>query len=91
MEEIEKTVIPQSHIDFANEVADLADKNGVEIFVLEYDPTNETNFNWKSRINGTVKVNFSSKDGRGRPSRNLSVVFEQKVVHSICNEPNSFD
>ncbi len=91
METIQPIKIPQSHIDFANDVAELADKNGMESFVLEFDPMNDTNFIWDRRTRGTVKMVFSTKDTRGRPSRNLSISFDAKITHTIHSEPNSHD
>lgn len=90
METIKPIEIPQSHIDFANEVAELAEKNGVESFVLEFDPTNTSNLIWDRRIKGCVKIHSSTTDGRGRPCKNLSVSFDAKVTHSIHRELNSY-
>jgi hypothetical protein len=83
--------IPQSHIDFANSVADLAEKNNIQEFTIGYEPDRHNeDSRWDRRVRGTATIHFKAKDGRGRPCRSLEIRFEASHTHVIeYNEPSS--
>jgi len=91
MEKIESIEVPQTHIDFANEVASLAEKNGVSKFTLEYEPhwDRDGGEEWDRRVRGKAKVLYSDKDGRGRPCRNLRIMLDATLTHVIDSNPES--
>lgn len=89
METVDPIVVPPSHIAFANEVASIAEKNGIKAFTLEYDPGWTGVGRWDNRVKGYAKVLFTSQDGRGRPCRNLSVQFDACIRHVIETNPES--
>ena len=91
MELIKPIEIPQSHIDFATAVADLAGKNGIAEFRMEYEPLrqHQKGEEWDRRVRGKARIHFRAKDGRGRPCRNLSIEFDATVNHAIESNPES--
>jgi len=91
MEQVKPIEIPQSHIDFAKAVADLADVNGIAEFRMEYEPNwrEEKGEQWDRRVRGKARIHFRAKDGRGRPCRNLSIEFDATVNHAIESNPES--
>lgn len=89
METIKPLEIPASHIAFANEVAALAEKNGIKGFTMEYEPDWHGEGSWDRRVRGKAKINYSSADGRGRPCRNLNITFDALIVHEIESNPES--
>ena len=72
---VKAPTIPKSHADFARELASLADKYGMDKFTMTYRPKFDhgSKNELDRRINGEMKINYSSVDGRGRPCRNLQV------------------
>lgn len=84
-------VIPQSHADFANELAAIADKYRMDRFTMTYRPNFDERFSDKydSRIHGDMKIHYSSVDGRGRPSKNLKVCCEANFSIQIKSNPES--
>ena len=90
METIKSIEIPQSHVDFASSVAELAEKNGITEFTLEYKPHWSEGEPWDRRVRGQAKIHYKAKDGRGRPCRYLAVQFEAEIIHVIeSHEPSS--
>jgi len=90
IETIKAIEIPQSHINFANSVAELAEKNGITEFVLEYEPHWQEGEQWDRRVRGKAKIHFRAKDGRGRPCRYLAVSLDAAITHEIeKNEESS--
>ena len=90
METVAPLEIPASHIAFAKAVADLADKNGIASFTLEYEPHwDHRGQRWDRRVRGSAKINYSANDERGRPCRNLSVTFDAVITHGIESNPES--
>lgn len=85
--------IPQSHIDFANEVALLADKYKISKFTLEYEPhwNNDGGDEWDRRIAGKAIIRYSDKDGRQRPCKNISISIDAQLAHIIKQTPQSSD
>lgn len=91
MEKIEPIEVPASHIAFAEAVAALAEKNGIESFELKYAPHWERNGGqeWDRRVRGEAVIRFSDKDGRGRPCRNLCIEFDAHVRHQLVSTEES--
>lgn len=84
-------VIPESYIQFAKDVADLAEKAGMSNFLLKYTPDSfETGIENYRNVEGDVLFYYSANDGRGRPSKNLSVTFKANVSVPIISSPNSY-
>lgn len=89
MEVVEKIAVPESHIAFANEVAAVADKYGMDSFTLTYKPRWHGGEEWDRRVTGTAKISFSASDGRGRPCRCLGITFDACITHIIESNPES--
>ena len=71
--------LTDEQIQFAKDVADLAEKNGVDTFELIMKPK----FDYSCRYSGNVTVSYSSKDGRGRPCRILTMSCDATIIHVI--------
>ena len=77
---VDVPTIPPEAIEFSNAVATLAEQNGIQSFTMEIrvDTGRGTRF-WCSddsrEIQERMTVNFSAKDGRQMPCRNLSISF----------------
>lgn len=90
METIKPIEIPKSHSDFANSVAELAEKNGITEFIMEYKPHWSEGERWDNRVVGNAKIQYKAKDGRGRPCRYLAISFDASITHTIEeNQPSS--
>lgn len=83
MEPIRTVKIPQSHVEFAKAIAELADKYGMFQLSMEYEPDTREPYISGCRGQGRAKISYRSKDGRGRLCRNLSISFESLVIHEI--------
>ncbi len=86
MNKLTPTEIPESHVMFAKEIAFSARKHGIEKFTLEYKPKFDTD-NAALTFWGTLKVFFSSTDGRGRPANNLRISYETSLDHVVSPTP----
>ena len=91
MDILESIKVPQSHVDFANAVASLAEKNGIAAFTMEYEPHWDRNGGeeWDHRVRGKARISYKDKDGRGRPCRNLGITFDATVTHVIESNQES--
>lgn len=79
--------IPESHALFAQEIADVARKYGVESFTMDYRPDFDNRL--KHHIDGTLKIHFSKADGRGRPANNLCILLSTNLRMTISATPES--
>ena len=86
-EKFEMPEIPEFHAQFANEVAEAARKYGVEQFSMAYTPDFDSRL--AHSINGTLRINFSKADGRGRPANNLSITLDTTLKMTISATPES--
>lgn len=80
--ELKPAELPDSHIDFAKEIAQAARKHGIEKFTLEYQPKFDSG-NTALTFWGRLKVHFSSADGRGRPANNLKISYETSLDYVV--------
>jgi hypothetical protein len=71
--------LSEPQIQFAKDVAALAEKRGIDAFTLKLEPK----FSYECNISGDVTVAYSAKDGRGRPCRNLIVSCNATLRHVI--------
>lgn len=85
---LKQAEIPESHVDFAKEIASTAKKFGIDKFTLEYKPSYD-HVTTNIKYYGTLKVHFSVKDGRGRPADNLRITYESYAEHVISETPES--
>jgi len=83
METIKPVEIPQSHIDFANAIADLADAHSMDHVAVDYRPAWDTPVITGLSQMGDVKIIYRSVDGRGRGCRNLTIQVNSIVTHKI--------
>ena len=83
--------IPDSHISFAESVAALAEENNIKEFSLEYEPDwfDHPESGWSRHVKGKASIQYTAKDGRGRPCKRLSVSFGAHIVHTIETNPES--
>ena len=60
-------------------------------FELKYKPNwqGDGGEEWDRRVRGEAVIHFADKDGRGRPCRNLSVVFDAHIEHAIVSTEES--
>ena len=86
--ELKATELPNNHIEFAQAVADAADRHSIDRFVLEYQPEFDIQ-NPSLTFWGKLKVIFSAKDRRGRPANNLKICYETNLEHVISATPES--
>ena len=91
MEQKVTVEIPEKHIAFANAIAKLAEENSIDSFYLEYEPDyfNDRSVAWDRSVKGKARINYKSRDGRGRPCRKLSVSFDASFIHIIETNPES--
>lgn len=87
MNEITAPTIPASYISFAKAIAALAESHGIKACQLKITPDWADN---ARHIHGDVQINYSSKDGRGRPCVNLDVYLNTVTTLPIIDEPQSF-
>lgn len=84
--------VPENWTTFARQVADIAIANGIDRFEMSFEP----NFNQKYSVNsdhrlrGDLKIEFSNRDGRGRPCQNLAIHLEAYLTHHIVQNPESW-
>lgn len=81
--------IPFTHTAFAAAVAQAAEKHGIKRFNMTYEPVYTGKLQSGQRINGDLKINYSSRDGRGRPCTNLSISLDTRLTHEIVTTPES--
>lgn len=92
MDPLQAPDIPETHVAFAKAVAALADGCGIERFQLTFRP------HWHGlremergqHINGDLRIDYHSTDGRGRPCRNLAITLTATLVQHIEKTPESF-
>ena len=88
MDSIVAIKIPPTYVAFAKEVAALAEKNGISTCQIKLTPS------WRdgeeaARLHGDVTINYSSKDGRGRPCVNLDVFVNATTHLQVVANPES--
>lgn len=81
--QIEATELPESHTDFAREVAGLAEKYGMDSFEMTYRPHWRNNDNPPSNLTGEIKIRYKATDDRGRPGRDLNIEFEARLKKRV--------
>ncbi len=85
---IEMPEIPDAYIELANLLATACDERGISKATLTIVP--ET-FDALRRTTAKVEIYFSSRDGRGRPCRNLSVALDTTIRQQIETTPPSIN
>ena len=80
--------LPDSHIEFAKEIAQAARKHGMDKFTLEYQPKFDID-NPALTFWGKLKVVFSAVDGRGRPANNLKITYDTNLEYTVSSTPES--
>lgn len=88
MEAIPAITLPDSYINFAKAVGALAASHGITTAQVKITP------NWRDgetaqRLHGEVTINYSSKDGRGRPCDNLWIALSANLNVPIISTPES--
>jgi hypothetical protein len=86
MDPITAPTIPASYINFAKALGALADSHGIKAAQIKITP------DWKDdarHINGDVLINYSSKDGRGRPCVNLDIYLNTHTTLAVVDNPPS--
>jgi hypothetical protein len=92
MEQFDGIAVPESHIAFAEAVAELAEQNNIESFKMVYCPDwqkDDGKRSWDRKVKGDATIVFRAKDGRGRPCRHLHIDVEARLSHSIESHPES--
>jgi hypothetical protein len=91
MDTIKGIDIPENHVEFAKAVSELADKFGMDKFEMTYRPKYGEHLDRgiDRRVNGDMKIHYSAVDGRGRPSRNLTINCEARLALDIERNPSS--
>ena len=89
MPTIKPPEIPQEHVDFAKAVAELADNFGMDQFEMTYRPVFENRMQYPDLLGANLKITYKSVDGRGRPSRNLNIHLEARMVLNSVRTPSS--
>lgn len=79
--------IPETYSLFAKEVAEIAKKHGIQSFSMDFEPDYRQQVSYS--IHGKLRINFSAKDGRGRPADNLSITLETSLLMTISETPES--
>lgn len=90
--QITPPTIPDKHTEFAKAVAAIADTHGIDRFQMTFRPRfdDRVSPDYDRRIEGDMCIHYSSVDGRGRPSRALSINLKANLVLTIVQEPTSF-
>lgn len=86
MDAITPPSIPQSYVNFAKALAALADSHGIKTAQIKITP------DWQDEarnIHGDVQINYSSKDGRGRPCVNLDIYLNTHTRLAVVTNPES--
>lgn len=86
MEGLKVNLLPESYLEFARKVAELAEANGIKTCQIKIIP----NFADKYRIpdvslHGEVTINCSFVDSRGRPDKKLQIFLNASVNHTLEN------
>jgi len=91
MDKVKEIKVPESHIQFAKDVADLAVKHNMEFFQLKYTPDTFHDGDEIEGIygNANAQIVFRAKDGRGRPCRNLTIRIDSAMEVDIESNPES--
>lgn len=82
--------IPDEHIQFAKAVADLAEAGGIDCFSLKYKPDYHYNHSDPRSVHGEITINYTKRDQRGRPSKNLDIYFDCHVTLPIIQTESSY-
>ncbi len=85
---IETTGLPVGIIEFAKTLAASAKGNGIKSFTTKIELDRDM-YDLDRSFNGNLTINFSAKDGRGRPCDNLSVSLDTHLTQSIVYTPES--
>lgn len=80
--------VSESAVSFANELAELCDKNGISAFEGGFRVRDRGRID-QQEITRDLVIRYSAIDGRGRPRRQLSVSSEARVTLKIDNEPDT--
>lgn len=81
--------LPESCLEFARQMAELAKKNGIEKFSTKFTP--ECNIGDKySYVDSDVTIIYSATDGRGRPCENLQIVMNARLTTNVVETASSF-
>lgn len=91
MNEIIPPTIPESFSAFAKAVANLAPSFGIKQFEMTIQPDYNKYLEVDRRIVGDMKIRFRATDGRGRPSKYLSIDLNTNLQVVIQNEPESYN
>lgn len=88
--ELKSLNIPTKFEDFSKAVAALADAHGIKVFTMSIKPE-FLDFPIDQHVSGDLLINYSSKDGRGRPRKKLTMQLDARLTHYLQNDPDSFN
>lgn len=83
MQEFVKPEIPPEHLEFAKAVGRLAAEHGIQKATFSYLPHWDTKPSFYEEINGKLKINVKTRDGRGRPAMQVFVSMENKLTMNV--------
>lgn len=86
---LEAPEIPQTHIEFAEAVAQVAREYGMDQFTMTYRPNFISEFKLPSMLHGELKITYRGVDGRGRPNGSLKIILDATLAVDICHVPES--
>lgn len=90
MNDIKGPQIPERFTVFAKAIAELCDQHALREFRGEITPSwDDKIFTMESHLNGSVKIYYRALDGRGRPSKSLTLTVEATHRMALINEPES--
>jgi hypothetical protein len=81
--------LPDGIVTFAREIASIADKFKVDRFEMMFEPK-ELRASPTYIQSGTLRINYTSKDGRGRPSKRLTITCQTTTIEKLIDEPESY-
>jgi len=83
--------IPAGCEEFAKAAAALAEEHGIRAFEMTMTPAIDRSNLASGGVRGEIKVSYWSTDGRGRPSRNIRVVYDVCVELAVEYTAESTD
>ena len=86
MIQLKQIEIPQEVVDFANGVAALADKCNIDSVSVNITPEYLSGHNY-----GSLNISYDTKDGRGRPCKNLCISVQSTTKLQLVSNPSSFN
>lgn len=91
MTKTESPQIPADFVAFAHAVADIAEANAIDTFTLKFKPDfMERGLEDPRSEYGEITINYTKRDDRGRPCKNLNIWFDAHVRLPLISTASSY-